>query len=114
MLCYCGIFQFTYKIFITEYLFMYLFVTFVVIVYGQRLNDPSSKLCSLKYPIKLENLIKLVSRISVAEGLNENLEEQDAEITQDAFPTAQHTPDNRKTNSLTDQASVRSGLNRTP
>ena len=50
MLCYCGIFQFVNKIFITEYLFMDLFVTFVAIVYSQ--NDPSSKLCSLKYPIR--------------------------------------------------------------
>ena len=38
--------------------------------------------------------------MSIAEGLNENLEEQYAEKTQDAFPTAQHTPDNRRTNSL--------------
>ena len=30
--------------------------------------------------------------MSIAEGLNEK--------TQDAFPTAQHTPDNRRTNSL--------------
>ena len=52
--------------------------------------------------------------MSIAEGLNENLEEQDAEKTQDVFPTAQHTPDNRRTNSLRDQASVRSGLNRMP
>ena len=35
MLCYyiCGIFQFVNKIFITEYLFIHLFVTFVAIVY---------------------------------------------------------------------------------
>ena len=52
MLCYCGIFQFVNKIFVTEYLFMHLFVTFVAIVYGQRSNDPSSKLCSLKYHIR--------------------------------------------------------------
>ena len=52
MLCYCSIFQFVNKIFITKYLFMHLFVNFVAIVYGQRLNDPSSKLCSLRYPIK--------------------------------------------------------------
>ena len=38
--------------------------------------------------------------MSIAEGLNENLEEQDPEKTQDAFPTAQHTPDNRRTKSL--------------
>ena len=38
--------------------------------------------------------------MSTAEGLNENLEEQDAEKTQDAFPTVQHTRDNRRTNSL--------------
>ena len=38
--------------------------------------------------------------MSIAEGLNENLEEQDAEKTQDAFPTAQHTPDNGRTKSL--------------
>ena len=38
--------------------------------------------------------------MSTAEGLNENLEEQNAEKTQDAFPTVQHTPDNRRTNSL--------------
>ena len=50
MLCYRGIFQFVNKIFIMEYLFIYLFVTIVVIVYGQRSNDPSSKLCSLEYP----------------------------------------------------------------
>ena len=52
MLCYCGIFQFVNKIFVTEYLFMHLFVTFIAIVYGQRSNDPSSKLCSLKYHIR--------------------------------------------------------------
>ena len=52
MLCYCGIFQFVYKIFITEYLSMYLFLTFVAIFYSQISNDPSSKLCSLKYPIR--------------------------------------------------------------
>ena len=50
MLCYCGIFQFVNKIFITEYLFMDLFVTFVAIVYSQ--NDTSNKLCSLKYLIR--------------------------------------------------------------
>ena len=38
--------------------------------------------------------------MSIAEGLNENLEEQDAEKTQDAFPSLQYTPDNRRTNSL--------------
>ena len=38
--------------------------------------------------------------MSIAEGLHENLEEQDSEKTQDAFPTAQHIPDNRRTNSL--------------
>ena len=38
--------------------------------------------------------------MSIAEGLNENLEEQDPEKTQDAFPTAQHTPDNRRTKIL--------------
>ena len=48
----CGIFQFVNQVFITEYLFMHLFVTFVGIAYGQRSNDLSSKLCSLKYPIR--------------------------------------------------------------
>ena len=38
--------------------------------------------------------------MSTAEGLNKNLEEQNAEKTQDAFSTVQHTPDNRRTNSL--------------
>ena len=38
--------------------------------------------------------------MSIAEGLNENLEEQYAEKIQDAFPTAQHTPDNLRTNNL--------------
>ena len=47
-----GIFQFVNKIFITEYLFMHLFITFVAIVYDQRSNDPSSQLCSLKSPIR--------------------------------------------------------------
>ena len=41
-----------------------------------------------------------MNRMSIAEGLNENLEEQDAEKTQDAFPTVQHTPYNQRTNSL--------------
>ena len=45
-------------------------------------------------------MVKLVNRKSIAEGLNENLEEQDAEKTQDAFPSLQYTPDNRRTNSL--------------
>ena len=45
-------------------------------------------------------MVKLVNRISIAEGLSENLEEQDAEKTQNAFPTALHIPDNRRTNSL--------------
>ena len=44
--------------------------------------------------------MKLMNRMSIAEGLNENLEEQDAEKTQDAFPTVQHTPYNQRTNSL--------------
>ena len=52
MLCYGGIFQSVNKTFITEHLFMHLFVTFVSIVHGQRSNDPSSKLCSLKYHIR--------------------------------------------------------------
>ena len=38
--------------------------------------------------------------MSIEEGLNENLEEQDAEKTQDAFPSLQYTPGNRRTNSL--------------
>ena len=38
--------------------------------------------------------------MSIAEGLNENLEEQDAEKTQNAFPSLQYTPNNRRTNSL--------------
>ena len=38
--------------------------------------------------------------MSIAEELNENLEEQDAEKAQDAFPSLQYTPDNRRTNSL--------------
>ena len=38
--------------------------------------------------------------MSIAEILNENLEEEDAEKTQGAFPTVQHTPDNQRTNSL--------------
>ena len=38
--------------------------------------------------------------MSIAEGLSENLEEEDAEKTQNAFPTALHIPDNRRTNSL--------------
>ena len=38
--------------------------------------------------------------MSIEEGLNENLEEQDAEKTQHAFPSLQYTPDNRRTNSL--------------
>ena len=36
----------------------------------------------------------------IAGGFNENLEEEDAEKTQDAFPTVQHTPDNQRANSL--------------
>ena len=44
--------------------------------------------------------MKLMNRMSIAEGLNENLEEQDAEKTQDAFPNVQHTPYNQRTNSL--------------
>ena len=38
--------------------------------------------------------------MSIAEGLNENLEEQDAEKTQNAFPSLQYTPNNQRTNSL--------------
>ena len=38
--------------------------------------------------------------MSIAKGLNEKLEEQDAEKTQDVFPTVQCTPDNRRTNTL--------------
>ena len=50
--------------------------------------------------IKLENLVKLINRMPIAGGFNENLEQQDAEKTQDAFPTVQHTPDNRRVNSF--------------
>ena len=39
--------------------------------------------------------------MSIPERLNENLEEQDAQKTQDAFTTMQHTSDNRRTNNLT-------------
>ena len=38
--------------------------------------------------------------MSIGEGLNENLEEPDAEKTQDALPSVQQTPDHRRTNSL--------------
>ena len=35
----------------------------------------------------MENLFKLVNRMSIVEGLSENLEEQDAEKAQDIFAT---------------------------